>query len=320
MIRTNVHGSIAILTLVLILPVSSVNAEIAACSQTDGRHMLILHGGSTRNPASSDSKWRAEELRPILERGAQTLADGGDALSVVTDSIVAMENNGIFNAGRGAIRNQAGERELDASIMNGADQKAGAVASLRRIKNPILAARHIMEKTENVMFVGPVADVFLQRAGLETATLPPLRRGKHLAAIDNAPFGTVGAVALDRCGNLAAGTSTGGFGSKKPGRVGDSPIIGAGTYANEDVAISATGHGEYFIRYAVAHDIAARVRYAGSTITAAAENAIRELKGHGGYGGVITLDKTGAIGISFSSAGMIRGYAGAGQQPVIAVD
>ncbi|WP_282609779.1 isoaspartyl peptidase/L-asparaginase family protein [Pelagibius sp. Alg239-R121] len=318
------------------------------CASGKTDFVLLAHGGSLSRPFHSKADRRMESLKVILQSGQEAIAGGASAIDTVTLVVSQMEDSGIFNAGRGAIPNQAGKLELDASIMDGPSQKAGAVASVHGIKNPILGARFVMEQTKNVLFVGPSAERLLKDAGLEQAELQHPEKGERRgdtatgvtatgvpasvetappetdtaeivsaaivsAAIDpnTAPYGTVGAVALDRCGHLAAATSTGGFGSKRPGRVGDSPIIGAGTYANETVAVSATGHGEYFIRYAVAHDIYARMSYGGQSLETAAAEALSDLAEKGGKGGVIALDAQGNYSMPFSAAGMVRGAVGA---------
>lgn len=290
----------------------------SSCKSADTKHVIMLHGGSLSRPKNSGTvkfaKKREKAIISILKKGEKALDKGATALEVVAYVVSEMEDSGAFNAGRGAKPNTAGERELDASIMEGKTQKAGAVASIRKINNPILGARYILEETENVLFVGPSADRLLKDAGLELASLADGREfANDNTGMDNGdPVGTVGAVVLDRCGNLAAGTSTGGFKSKIPGRVGDSPIIGAGTYANATVAISATGHGEYFIRYSVAHDIYARMAYGGKSLEDAASAVISELDSKGGKGGVIAIDKDGNYSMPYSYPAMVRGIAGAG--------
>lgn len=288
-----------------------------AAGQTD--YVLLAHGGSLSRRPHPNANRRREALKTILQEGQAAIAKGASALDSATLVVALMEDSGLFNAGRGAIRNQAGERELDASIMDGPSQKAGAVASIKGIRNPVHAARFVMEQTENVLFVGPSAERLLRDAGLEQASLDEDDSGHETPDLANRVadgtagfFGTVGAVALDRCGHLAAATSTGGFGSKVPGRVGDSPIIGAGTYANETVAVSATGHGEFFIRYAVAHDIYARIRYGGQKLPSAAADALSQLESKGGKGGVIALGHDGSYALPFTAAGMTRGVVGAG--------
>lgn len=303
--------------LVIVSPsAEAANVSLSAsCASAATKHVLLMHGGSLSRPNISIAGKRKKALARILKKGEAALAKGATAVEVVAYVVSEMEDDGVFNAGSGARPNKAGEKELDASIMEGKTQKAGAVASVRKIKNPILGARYVMEETKNVLFVGPSADRLLKEAGLDTVAL---RDGvdrvlSELATIHvHEPFGTVGAAVLDKCGNLAAGTSTGGFKTKIPGRVGDSPIIGAGTYANETVAVSATGHGEYFIRYAVAHDIYARMVYGGKNLEDAASATISELKSKGGKGGVIAVDKDGNVAMPYSMRGMVRGIAGAG--------
>lgn len=290
----------------------------SSCKSADTKHVIMMHGGSLSRPISSrrieKAKKREKSISSILKKGEEALEKGATALEVVAYVVSMMEDSGVLNAGSGARPNKDGEKEMDASIMEGKTQKAGAIASVREIKNPILGARYVMEKTENVLFVGPSADRLLKDAGLEEASLADGREfANDNTGMDNDdPVGTVGAVVLDKCGNLAAGTSTGGFGTKIPGRVGDSPIIGAGTYANDTVAISATGHGEYFIRYVVAHDIYARMIYGGKSVKDAASAVISELESKGGKGGVIALDKDGNYAMPYSYPAMVRGIAGAG--------
>ena len=388
---------------------------------------LALHGGAVWR--SQSHKLKEEKLREVLHVGREQLNNGASALNVVEFAIKSMEDSGLFNAGKGGIANQAGEVELDASIMEGRHLRAGAVGSVRNLKNPISAALSVMNDTPHVMMVGPMADQHLTGLGNEKVdqsyflnsgkdfsdlkfpkglevpvaneSVPSEKAGftgvwagvlqgrlRHVAIMENigteegmvtlvfgqseelgmsqpttvkakAAFlndflvaetdqvrmayrlgkdgklearlsnkkggrasghltsnpdilrksGTVGAVALDRCGSLAAGTSTGGFNSKIPGRIGDSPIIGAGTYAdNRGAAVSATGHGEYFIRHAVAHEIVARVRHGGESLVKAAYQVIfKELGKSGGQGGVIAIDKNGEVVMLFNTDGMVRG-------------
>jgi beta-aspartyl-peptidase (threonine type) len=229
-------------------------------------------------------------------------------VAAVAAAISALEDSPLFNAGRGGIPNRAGFVELDASIMEGRHLNAGAVAAVRVIKNPIAAARAAMEHSPHLMFVDRGAVAFARQQKLDIVDpgyfLVPTKK------TSKGKSGTVGAVALDRCGDLAAGTSTGGYNTKIPGRVGDSPIIGAGTYAdNKTCAVSATGHGEYFIRFAAAHDVSALVAYRGWTIKKAAAHVIHnKLKPAGGLGGFIVIDRKGNMAWPYSSKGMIRGY------------
>jgi L-asparaginase / beta-aspartyl-peptidase len=284
-------------------------------------------------------------MTEALSAGHLVLAGGGSSLDAVQAAIVVLEDSPLFNAGKGAVFTHQGTNELDASIMDGATRRAGAVAGVKRIKNPILLARLVMEKSPHVMMTGDGAEVFaaeqggiefvdpkyfhtdrawdaLQRALDEERQTTKTGASARPAMERDAPgsyFGTVGAVALDRLGNLAAGTSTGGMTNKRFGRVGDSPIVGAGTYAsNESCGISSTGHGEFFIRYTVAHDICARVEYQGMSIQAAADVVVQQvLKKAGGEGGVIGLDREGNVAMSFNSTGMSRGYMGADGKAVV---
>jgi beta-aspartyl-peptidase (threonine type) len=284
-------------------------------------------------------------MTAALEAGHTVLSGGGSSVEAIQAAIVILEDSPHFNAGKGAVLTHEGTHELDASIMDGATRKAGAVAGVTRIKNPILLARLVMEKSPHVMLTGAGAEAFaadqggiefvengyfrterawqaLQRALEEERQRAKKGASAHPVMEKDAPsayFGTVGAVALDRLGNLAAGTSTGGMTNKRFGRVGDSPIVGAGTYAsNDSCAISATGHGEYFIRYTVAHDICARVQYTGAGVQAAADEVVlRVLKGAGGEGGVVGLDRAGNVALSFNVTGMGRGYIGPEGAPVV---
>jgi beta-aspartyl-peptidase (threonine type) len=249
------------------------------------------------------------------------LAGGGAAIEAVQAAVIVLEDNPDFNAGRGAVLTREGVAELDASIMDGRDRRAGAVAQVRTVKNPIRAARHVMDKSGRVMFAGPDVDEMAKAAGLEI--VPPeyfitprrqeaLRRAMAGTFVPMDRFGTVGAVAMDRAGNLAAATSTGGMNAKPPGRVGDVPIIGAGTYAdNASCAVSATGDGEYFIRASVARMICARVAMQGMSAEEAANATLDEVKALGGTGGVIVLDRDGSIALSMNTEGMFRGHADA---------
>jgi beta-aspartyl-peptidase (threonine type) len=270
--------------------------------------VLLVHGGagSGEQPAEQ-RRARRQVLERVLRAGAEQLRAGATAVAAVESAIATLEDAPQFNAGRGGIPNKAGFVELDASIMDGRDRNAGAVAAVRRIKNPIRAARAVMERSEHLLFVDRGAVAFAEAAGLELAPadyfLVPENQSKPSKA------GTVGAVALDRCGHLAAGTSTGGYVTKTPGRVGDSPIIGAGTYAADaSCAVSATGWGEYFIRYAAAHDVAALVEYKGLAVGPAAERVLAKIKAAGATGGLIVLDRQGHMAWPHTSQTMLRGY------------
>ena len=287
---------------------------------------LVIHGGAGVMPkgsitAEEEAAYRAG-LNDALDAGAKVLGNGGLALDAVEAAIRVLEDNPNFNAGKGAVLTRDGEAELDSSIMDGRDRRAGAVAQLRRTKNPIRAARLVMETTPHVMFAGPDADELAAKGGLEMVEPSYFITPKRLEQLKRAMAGnmeawdkrgTVGAVALDNAGNLVAGTSTGGMAAKMPGRVGDAPIIGAGTYAdNKSCAVSATGHGEMFIRVGVARMICARVQMQGMTPAKAAEATLAEVKALGGDGGVIVLAPDGKSTMSMNTDGMFRGRITAG--------
>jgi L-asparaginase / beta-aspartyl-peptidase len=309
--------------------------------------VLAIHGGAgvlSREllTPNSEQEYRAA-LRQALAAGRAELdGESGDSVKAVVAAIKILEDSPLFNAGKGAAFNHEGQNELDAAIMDGRTHKAGAVAAARTIKNPITAARAVMEQSKHVLLVGSGADAFARNHGLEIVDpsyfrtelrwnmlQEQLRKEKResekpaktdrssgpdvrwpLDAAAAVRFGTVGCVALDPHGNLAAGTSTGGLTGKLPGRVGDSPLIGAGTFAdNASCAVSATGDGEYFIRAAAAHDIAALVEYKGVPVAEAARIVIHDkIKPAGGEGGVIVLDRSGHLAMSYSSEGMFRAY------------
>jgi L-asparaginase / beta-aspartyl-peptidase len=249
-------------------------------------------------------------LERALESGYEILKGGGASLDAVAAAVVALEDDPLFNAGRGAVYNAAARHELDASIMEGATLRAGAVAAVSRIRNPVLAARAVMEKSAHVLLAGKGAEDFAKQCGLALAPASYFHSADRLAALKKGlkrHHGTVGAVALDRRGNLAAATSTGGYTGKLPGRVGDSPVIGAGTYAdNETCAVSGTGWGEAFIRVALAHDVCARLKYRDETLARAARAALKQLARIGGDGGLVAVDRHGAIVMPFNSEGMFR--------------
>lgn len=284
---------------------------------------MAVHGGAgSSKPASYSEQERAamqEALAEALRAGHAVLAGGGASVDAVQAAIRVLEDDPHFNAGRGAVFTHEGKNELDASIMDGASGKAGAVAGVTRIRNPIDLARRVMDASPHVMLAGAGAEAFARAQGfslVDPAWFRTEKRWQQLqraldpraAGLPERYLGTVGAVALDRRGHLAAGTSTGGMTNKRHGRVGDSPIIGAGTYARDGVcAVSATGHGEFFIRGAVAYDICARVKYLRQPIAAAAGEAIEELKAIGGDGGVIAIDAQGQIAMPFNTPAMARG-------------
>lgn len=293
-----------------------------------GGYRLAVHGGAGTLRRSDISTAQMAlyhgGLRQALAAGRAILAAGGSALDAVTAAVAAFEDDPLFNAGRGAVFTAAGTQEMDAAVMEGRDRRVGAVAGIFGPRNPVLAARAVMENSPHVMLIGAGAGAFCREQGLAfedpayfhtEARWQALRRtlaGDDLA--DEARrHGTVGAVARDRAGNLAAATSTGGITGKLPGRVGDSPIVGAGTFAdNLSCAVSATGHGEFFIRFGAAYEIAARMRHGGQALDEAADAVVRELGERGGSGGLVAVDHNGAIALPFNCSGMYRGHVESG--------
>jgi beta-aspartyl-peptidase (threonine type) len=280
---------------------------------------IVIHGGAgviTREKMTPemDKEYRVA-LGVAMNTGKKILSEGGTALDAVEKTINVMEDNPLFNAGKGAVFTHDGKNEMDASIMDGSNLGAGAVACVTDIKNPITAARYVMDRSVHVMLSGAGASQFAKEQGLEI--VPPSyfyteKRFNELQEIlKKEKNGTVGCCALDKNGNLAAGTSTGGMADKRYNRIGDSPIIGAGTYANNNTcAVSCTGHGEYFIRWTVAHDISALMEYKGLSLKEASELVVNDkLVKAGGSGGVISIDKSGNISMPFNSEGMFRGFA-----------
>lgn len=325
--------------------------------------VLAIHGGAgaiARSHASAEIREAYETaLARVLQDAGRVLGQGGSALDAVTEAVRLLEECPLFNAGHGSVFTSAGTHELDASIMDGRTLNAGAVANLRTVRNPVLAARAVMEHSQHVLFVAEGAEAFAREQGLECMApsffSTPLRREQlervqqfdaQQTALDHdagypspvplsfarapqdaAPLdedrklGTVGAVALDVHGNLAAATSTGGMTNKQLGRVGDSPIVGAGCYAdNRTCAISTTGSGEMFIRMVVAHDIAARMEYTGASLEEAAHHVVHEkLPRIDGRGGLVAVDALGNVSMPFNTEGMYRGFIRAGQPPVVAI-
>ena len=289
---------------------------------------LVIHGGAgtiTRKNMSSEkeSAYRAK-LTEALAAGFEVLEKGGSSMDAVETTIRIMEDSPLFNAGKGAVFTNAGTNELDASIMDGSTLQAGAVAGVKTIKNPISAARKVMEETRHVMLAGDGADYFAKEQGLEIVNNDYFyteRRWKALQkAQDAEKHGTVGCVALDRNGNLAAGTSTGGLTNKRWGRIGDTPIVGAGNYANNQTCgVSGTGQGEYFIRGNMAFDVSALMNYSSLSVEQAARQVIGKLSGRGGRGGLIAMDKNGNIAMPFNTEGMYRGYYLNGSEPIIKI-
>ena len=294
---------------------------------------LVIHGGAGFVPkdalSASDVKDVHATLNRALDAGGAVLARGGTALDAVEAAVLVLEESPRFNAGKGAVFNAQGAHELDASIMEGHTRRAGAVAGVSTVRNPIRLARAVMEHSPHVMLAGAGAEAFAdtrkelervpntwfdtdhRRRALDKAQADERDRSASRPLEDDAPkyFGTVGAVALDRNGHIAAATSTGGMTNKRYGRVGDAPIIGAGTWADARCGVSGTGWGEFYIRNAVAHDICARVAYRGDSIEAAAEEVVnRIVPAAGGDGGAIALDAQGNIAMPFNSGSMFRGW------------
>lgn len=305
-------------------------------------YVMVIHGGAgtilkEQMTPEKEEAYRAG-LEEALRTGYEILQQGGSSLDAVERTIHVLENNPLFNAGKGAVFTNQGKNELDASIMDGKSGLAGAVAGVTILKNPISAARAVMEKSEHVMMIGGGAEQFAIAQGLETVepsyfyTEDRWKALQRALARDSArttasyiedlnhpsntvaeaayldeKFGTVGCVALDQNGDLAAGTSTGGMTNKRYGRVGDAPIIGAGTFANNQVGVSCTGWGEFYIRQVVAYDIAAQMEYKQSNLADAAQATMDKVGAAGGNGGIIALDKNGNIAMPFNTAGMYRG-------------
>lgn len=288
---------------------------------------LVIHGGAGNLTPDNLPKERQQAsldgLRAALDAGFKVLRDGGQALDAVEQAVRLLEDNPLFNAGRGSVYNADGRHEMDACIMDGRMQ-AGAVAGVQGIRNPIVAARAVMERSAHVMLVGDGAEAFARTQGvpfedadyfhdeLRLQQWKSVSGSRHIRLDHSDPadrkFDTVGAAALDIHGNLAAATSTGGMTNKMPGRIGDTPLVGAGTYAdNATCAISCTGHGEFFIRGMVAHDVACLVEYRGMTLAEACRTVIHDkLTPVGGLGGVIAVDRTGIPVSDFNTKGMFR--------------
>lgn len=302
-------------------------------------YAIVIHGGAgtirkTDMTPEQDAAYRAT-LNAALDIGETILKNGGSSIDAVEQTIMHLENSPLFNAGKGAVFTNDGKNELDAAFMTGADLNAGAVGGLTNIKNPIQAARAVLEKSEHVFLTGKGAEEFAEMQGIETVdpsyfytefrwkALQDAKAAedKSMGIIESNPdykYGTVGCVALDKAGNISAGTSTGGMTNKRWNRVGDVPIIGAGTYANNATCgISCTGHGEYFIRYTVAHDVSALMEYKGLSLEDAGKTVVNDkLVKAGGSGGLIAVDKYGNVSMPFNSEGMYRGYAKPGERVV----
>jgi len=335
--HTKLFGAVILITIIAACHQTD-SAKIAA-NESDAKYVLVIHGGagtilkSTMTP-EKEALYKAA-LTTALEKGFAAIKDGKTSLDAVEQTIHILEDSPLFNAGKGAVFTNEGKNEMDAAIMDGSNLMAGSVAGVTVIKNPISAARAVMEKSEHVMMAGSGAEKFAKQAGLQIvdpsyfftqdrwdglqkaikedstkAILNPSDKKTYKLGTENKDykFGTVGCVALDNNGNLAAGTSTGGMTNKKYGRIGDAPIIGAGTYANNNtVAISCTGWGEFYIRAVVAHDISALMEYKGLDVVEASKTVLDKMAKLGGNGGLIALDKNGNMSMPFNTEGMYRG-------------
>ncbi len=293
---------------------------VSRAQQERPRFMLVVHGGAgtilRENMTAERERQYRETLATAIRAGYDVLDAGGRSLDAVVAVITRLEDSPLFNAGKGAVFTNAGTNELDASIMDGRTGNAGAVAGVTHIRNPIVLARIVMEESPHVMLAREGAEEFAVEHGMDTVPAEYFYTEWRHQQLERAQaedeHGTVGVVALDQFGDLAAGTSTGGMTNKRWGRIGDSPIISAGTWAsNDNCAVSGTGHGEFFIRNAVARDICARVEYLGESVNEAAHYVIDEkLTAQHAEGGVIVLDRNGNFAATFNTAGMYRGWVG----------
>lgn len=309
---------------------------LSLLSHAQKRYIVVIHGGAGTllkkdMPPELEQQYK-EKLKEALYKAYEKLQQGQTAIEAVEAAIVVMEDSPLFNAGKGAVFTSDGKNELDASVMYGKDKTAGAVAGVTTIKNPIKAAIAVMQKSEHVMLIGKGAETFAKAQKLEIVNpkyfwtqhrwdaLQKVKKAELKANQPNAvnqrypayylvdkKFGTVGCVALDKDGNLAAGTSTGGMTNKKYGRVGDSPIIGAGTYADKNIGISGTGWGEFYIRTSAARTVAAKYEYQNKDVKTATQEVMSEIENMGGDGGIIALDKSGNMAMTFNTEGMYRG-------------
>jgi beta-aspartyl-peptidase (threonine type) len=316
----------------------SESAATAEAGLEKPAYAIVIHGGAgTILPENITGEQEAayrEALNTALTIGEDILKAGGSSRDAVEQTIIFLEDSPLFNAGKGAVFTSDGQNELDASIMDGATLNAGAVGGLHYVRNPIRAARAVLEHSRHVLLTGAGAETFAIEQGLDTVAADYFYTESRWKALQRAraaenqksgallpvdyKYGTVGCVALDKSGNITAGTSTGGMTNKRYGRFGDVPVIGAGTYAdNATCGVSCTGHGEYFIRYAVGHDMTALMAYKGMSLEAAGQHIIHEkLKEAGGAGGLIAIDKNGNITMPFNTPGMYRGYARPGEREV----
>ena len=305
---------ITAILVVIIISCSEKNQEVPIKQPI----AIVVHGGAgtilKKNMSDEKEKRYKSKLEEAIRTGYQVLQNGGTSLDAVEQTIMILEDSPLFNAGKGAVFTHDKRNELDASIMDGSNLKAGAVAGVTQIKNPIRAARAVMEKSEHVLLAREGAEQFARLQKLDKVSPTYFFTEKRARSLERAikeeKFGTVGCVALDQNGNIAAGTSTGGMTNKRWGRIGDSPIIGAGTYANNKTCgVSSTGWGEYFIRGVVAHDISAMMEYGGKSLKESANHVIHhKLSELGGSGGIIALDQKGNMAMEFNTEGMYRGY------------
>lgn len=320
-----------LITSVLIFLLSSTFLS----AQKVKNYALVIHGGAgVMDKKNMNTEMQNEYtlvLNQVLHVGDSVLKNGGTCMDAVEKTIMIMEDSPLFNAGKGAVFTNDGIVELDASVMDGKTLEAGAIAGVRDIKNPIRVARTVMEKSEHVLLTGSGASQFAKEQGftpVENSYFHTEKRLKSLQELQkkeretttNDKHGTVGCVALDSYGNIAAGTSTGGMTNKKYGRIGDSPIIGAGTYANNETgAFSCTGHGEYYIRLGFSRDISALIEYKKLSVAQACQEEIRKLTQLGGTGGVIGIDRKGNIAMEFNTSGMFRGYVKSNGEKEVAI-
>jgi beta-aspartyl-peptidase (threonine type) len=298
-------------------------SHAAPACQAQQVFAVAVHGGEFSEKIANPA--RLTVMKGALEKARTDLGKGARAVDVVEDIVRSFEDSGAFNTGRGAIANAAGQVETDAAIMDGDGLRAGAVASMTHIKNPVVAARLVMDANRHVLMVGDRGQAYVEKLGAVTVPDSYFANTNHVTRkqkeMPKPEHGTVGAVALDRCGHLAAATSTGGFDAKSPGRVGDSPLVGDGVYAADGVAaFSATGYGEFFIRFNVSKDAADRIRYArqpiGSAMHAVLFDVLKPLKAEGG---MVGIDANGNVAMQFNALGMFRGYATDREAPVVAV-
>jgi len=310
---------------------TSEKTKVESSQEKKAEYAMVIHGGAgtilKKNMTPEMEKAYTDALNEALSIGEGILKAGGSSLDAVVETISYMENIPLFNAGKGAVFAHNGKNMLDASIMQGSNKNAGAIAGVTNVKNPITGAKAVMLKSDHVMLSGIGAENFCMSQNLDIVNnkyfytdrrYKSLQRqltkekstGMTIQELKDSKYGTVGAVALDRKGNIVAGTSTGGMTNKRFDRIGDSPVIGAGTYAdNNTCGVSCTGHGEFFIRYAVAHDVSAMMEYTGVSVDVAADKIINEkLVDAKGSGGLIALDQMGNISMPFNTAGMYRGY------------